>query len=545
MKIMKRPRQLIRLFQINIILLKNRLDRVVLSTESLRQFSFISYFNPWHWLNKENKPRGESIRLAFEQLGPIFVKFGQVLSTRRDLIPNDIADELEKLQDKVPPFSGSLAKNILENYYKKPITEIFAAFDETPLASASIAQVHAAILKSGEEVVVKIIRPNIEKTIHKDMSLIYSVAKFTEKFFPHGDRLRAIEVVAELEKSLTYELDLLHEGANASQLRRNFLNSSLLYIPQVFWEYSSQRILVMEKIAGIPISDVKTLKQAGINLKELAEKGVEIFFTQVLRDSFFHADMHPGNIFINKKNPENPQYIAVDFGIMGTLSPTDQRYLAENLLAFFRRDYRRVAELHIESGWVGKIRIDELETAIRGVCEPIFERPLKDISIGKLLLKIFQATRKFQMDVQPQFFLLQKTMLNVEGLGRQLYPDLDLWSTAKPYLEKWVRQQIGPRAMLKKIYQQAPSLINKMLVLPDLLEQYLQKTNPQQNFASLFEKATDQRKNDRRKKWLGFGMSLLALVILNFTLGYSYFIHRVSVNLILGIIGLAIIFRNS
>lgn len=541
MKLFKRPLQLIRLTQINIILLRNRLDTLVLSTKKFQPYSFIGYFNPWHWFGK-SRPRGESLRIALEELGPVFVKFGQILSTRRDLLPDDIADELEKLQDAVPPFPGVKAKQILEMEYKKPVEEVFAKFDLIPFASASIAQVHAATLKDGKNVVIKILRPNIEKVIARDISLLASVASLTSKFLPHGNKLKLREVVGELEQSIIYELDLLHEGANASQLRRNFINSDLLYIPEVFWSYSSKNILVMERIDGIPVSDIKTLKEKGINLKKLAENGVEIFFTQVLRDSFFHADMHPGNIFVSKDNPATAKYIAVDFGIMGTLSPKDQRYLAENLLAFFRRDYRRVAELHIESGWVsGKVRVDEFETAIRGVSEPIFERPLKDISFGKLLLKLFQAAREFHMEIQPQFFLLQKTMLNIEGLGRQLYPDLDLWSTAQPYIEKWVRKQLSPKTLLTKIYHRGPHWVDKMLDLPDLIHTRLVQETINSKNQTINNISVEPPKQVQRRKWLGFGFGLIIVSLINYLLLNIALGSMIISTIVIAIIGLVVV----
>lgn len=539
MKIFKRPIQLLRLTQINIILMRNRLDTVVLSTKPFQSYSFLSYLNPWGWF-RPKKPRGEALRIALEELGPVFVKFGQILSTRRDLLPGDMADELEKLQDSVPPFPGVIAQRILEREYNRPVQEVFASFDLVPFASASVAQVHAATLQEGTTVVVKILRPNIEKVIFRDISLLSSFANLTSKFLPHGDKLKLREVVHELERSMRYELDLLHEGANASQLRRNFLNSDLLYIPEVFWEYSSKDILVMERIDGIPISDIATLKAHNVDLKKLAENGVEIFFTQVLRDSFFHADMHPGNIFVSKDNPQKPKYIAVDFGIMGTLSPKDQRYLAENLLAFFRRDYRRVAELHVESGWVdSSIRLDEFETAIRGVSEPIFERPFKDISFGKLLLKLFQAAREFHMEIQPQFFLLQKTLLNIEGLGRQLYPELDLWSTAQPYLERWVRQQFSPKTVLTKIYNHGPQWIDQILELPGLMHARLAQETVTESRTKIT--TTESNKTIQRKKWLGLGAGVLIMVIVNFITTHFTTDTMLVVNSILGIVAILLI----
>jgi ubiquinone biosynthesis protein len=541
MKLMT-PLHIVRLFHINIVLFRHRLDTLVWSIGIFQIFSFLTYFNPWYWFGKKTRSRGESIRMALEELGPVFVKFGQTLSTRRDLLPEDIADELEKLQDQVPPFPGTLAKEILEKELKSPIENIFTNFDLVPLASASIAQVHAATLKNGKEVVVKIVRPGIEKLIFRDIGLLYSAATLAEKFLPQGKRLRPKEVIAELERSLFYELDLLHEGANASQLRRNFLGSSLLYIPEVFWEYSSHKVLVMERISGIPISDTKALKEQGIDLKKLAEKGVEIFFTQVLRDNFFHADMHPGNIFVSKDDPKEPKYIAVDFGIMGNLSPLDQKYLAHNLLAFFRRDYRRVAELHIESGWVGdKIRVDEFETAIRGVCEPLFERPLKDISFGKLLLKLFQAAREFNMEVQPQFFLLQKTLLNIEGIGRQLFPELDLWSTAKPYIEKWVLEQISPRAILRRIYHHAPLWVDQFLEMPNTVHKVLTGHLSSKNMPTKQSDLLDEKKYKKRK-WLGVGFGFIIMALINYIFLSIGGQKLLLVNLIFGILGLLLIF---
>ncbi|HEV3251391.1 MAG TPA: ubiquinone biosynthesis regulatory protein kinase UbiB, partial [Puia sp.] len=436
---MKSITRLMRLIQISFTLFRYGLDELVLSLHLFRPLRFLIYFNPYRLSNRK-RPQGERIRLALEDLGPIFVKFGQALSTRRDFIPEEIADELAKLQDRVPPFSGDQAKAMIEAACGRPITEIFAEFDTTPLASASVAQVHAAKLLTGQEVVAKVLRPGINKRIVKDVDLLYAIANLATRYWKEAKRLRPSEVVAEFESCLKDELDLLREAASASQLRRNFLHSDLLYIPEIYWQYTHSNVLVMERIYGISISDIPTLKKQGINLKKLAERGVEIFFTQVFRDCFFHADMHPGNIFVSPKQKDNPQYLGVDFGIMGSLSPEDQRYLAENLLAFFKRDYRRVAQLHVESGWIApNTRVNEFEAAIRTVCEPIFERPLKEISFGQLLLRLFQTARRFKMEVQPQLVLLQKTLFNIEGLGRQLYPDLDLWNTAKPFLERWLK----------------------------------------------------------------------------------------------------------
>ncbi len=465
-----------RLMTIQYILVKHGIDRVVLTVPGLERWKFLSYFNPWNWFRSKSRNDAESIRLALEALGPIFVKFGQLLSTRPDIIPDDIVAELSKLQDQVPPFSGELAQKIVEKSYGMSVSEIFSEFDLTPLASASISQVHAAKLKTGEDVVVKVLRPDVLKLIKHDIALMYLVARLTTRFWSEGYRLRPVEVVAEFEQTILDELDLMREAANASQLRRNFTGSTLLVVPKVYWDYCRGDILVLERVDGIPVSDVEQLNRQKFDLKKLAETGVEIFFTQVFRDSFFHADMHPGNIFVSRHNPENPHYIAVDFGIMGTLSPFDQRYIAENLLAFFRRDYRQVAILHVESGWVPPdTRIDAFETAIRCVCEPIFEKPLKEISFGKLLLRLFQTAGRFNMTIQPQLLLLQKTLLNIEGLGRQLYPDLDLWATALPFLERWMQQRIGVKALARNVVDRAPGWAEKLTDMPDLVYRAIQE----------------------------------------------------------------------
>ncbi|ALP54543.1 ubiquinone biosynthesis protein UbiB [Candidatus Tenderia electrophaga] len=459
-------KQALRLLNINWVLVKHGLDEVVFATHLFRPVRFLLYFWPPHWFRQDNATRGERIRRALEELGPLFVKFGQLLSTRRDLLADDIADELAKLQDRVPPFPGLQARQLIEAAYKQDIHAVFAEFDETPLASASIAQVHAARLLDGSEVVVKVVRPGIKRVIERDVSLLYIVAGLAERYWPQGRRLRPLEVVREYEKTILDELDLMREAGNASQLRRNFIDSPLLYIPGIYWPHCRRGVMVMERISGIPVSNVDVLRRRGVDFKLLAERGVEIFFTQVFKHNFFHADMHPGNIFVS---PEG-KYLAVDFGIMGSLSAEDQRYLAGNFVAFFNRDYRRVAELHVESGWVPKgTRIDEMEAAIRTVCEPIFERPLKDISLGHLLMRLFQAARRFNMEVQPQLVLLQKTLLNVEGLGRQLYPELDLWQTAKPFLERWMSEQLGSRALLKNLKANLPLWAETLPRLPTLL----------------------------------------------------------------------------
>lgn len=519
---MKAISRLIRLMQISFILFRYGLDELVFSLHLFRPLRFFSYLNPYQAVNKK-KPRGVRIRLALEALGPIFVKFGQALSTRRDFIPIDIADELAKLQDRVASFPGEEAQSIIETCCGKPLQEMFSEFDLNPLASASIAQVHPAKLLSGQEVVVKVLRPGIYKQISKDVDLLYALADLAVRYWQPARQFRPREVVAEFEACLKDELDLLREAANASQLRRNFSNSDLLYIPEVYWQYTYSKVLVMERIYGISISDLSTLKKNGINLKKLAERGVEIFFTQVFRDCFFHADMHPGNIFVSAKNKENPQYLGVDFGIVGSLSPEDQRYLAENLLAFFKRDYRRVAELHVESGWVAEdTRINEFEGAIRTVCEPIFEKPLKEISFGQLLLRLFQTARRFNMEVQPQLVLLQKTLFNIEGLGRQLYPDLDLWNTAKPFLENWLKKQLGPRSFFRRVRKHAPYWMERLPDIPDLMYQGLRKLHCFKNSPRCFfcEKRQENKKKQKKMFWfigLGVAAACLSWVVLDLT----------------------------
>jgi len=463
---MSAPGQLLRLMYISWVLVRHRLDALILASHLFRPIRWLQYAMPWHWIPRTPQPRGVRIRLALEELGPIFVKFGQIISTRRDLLPDDIAIELTKLQDQVPPFPDDVSRKLIEEAYGESIDTLFASFETTPFASASIAQVHGAVLHNGKRVVVKVLRPTIKPVIERDIQLLYAIAAGVERHWPQGKKLRPIEVVREFEKTILDELDLMREAANASQLRRNFIDSSLIYVPEIYWEYSRKNVFVMERIHGIPISNIDELKRENINLQKLAEHGVEIFFTQVFRDSFFHADMHPGNIFVS---PEG-KYIAVDFGIMGSLNSSDQRYLAENFLAFFNRDYRRVAQLHIDSGWVAKgTRVEEFEAAIRTVCEPIFDKPLKEISFGQLLLRLFQVARRFNMEVQPQLVLLQKTLLNIEGLGRELYPDLDLWKTAKPFLERWMAEQIGPRALIKHLKENVPLWAERLPKLPNLV----------------------------------------------------------------------------
>jgi ubiquinone biosynthesis protein len=467
-----RPRVLARLLQIQRALVRHGLDDFVRATHLYRPFRFLVYLSPWTWFQRSiGTTRGERLRLALEELGPIFVKFGQALSTRRDLLPVDIADELAKLQDRVPPFDGAIAVAIIEKTFARPIGEIFAGFESTPLAAASIAQVHVATLKAGPEVVVKILRPGMRDIIDLDLEVLDYLAGLADRYWGEARRLRPVELVREYRKTILDELDLLREAGNAAQLKRNFLGSPLLYVPEVYWDYCRVDVMVMERIHGVVVNDVAELRARGADIPKLAENGVEIFFTQVFRDNFFHADMHPGNIFVQTDDPLNPRYAAVDFGIVGTLQVRDQHYLAENFMAFFDRDYARVAALHVESGWVPRgTRVDELESAVRTVCEPIFNKPLKEISFAQVLLRLFETARRFDMQVQPQLILLQKTLFNIEGLGRQLYPELDLWKTAQPYLRKWMRERTSPRAILRGVRAQLPDILVALQQVPQIFE---------------------------------------------------------------------------
>ena len=488
---MLHPADLLRLARIQWVLVRHGIDELLLATPWFRPLRFLAFLTPGWWLAR-GVPRGVRIRRALEALGPIFVKFGQALSTRRDLLPEDIADELALLQDRVPPFPGAQARRIVERALGRPVAEAFAAFDDAPLASASIAQVHPARLPDGREVVVKVLRPGIERVIRRDVRLLHLTARLLARYVREARRLRPVEVVAEFERTVSDELDLMREAANCSQLRRNFEGSPLLYVPEVHWPYCRREVMVLERIHGVPIGDIDALRARGVDLKRLSETGVEIFFTQVFVHNFFHADMHPGNIFVDATDPARPRYMAVDFGIMGALGPDDQRYLAENFFAFFRRDYRRVAELHVESGWVPRgTRVEEFEMAIRAVCEPIFERPLKEISFGRLLLRLFQTARRFHMEVQPQLVLLQKTLLAVEGLGRQLYPDLDLWKTAKPFFERWMRERSGLGAVRAQVHKELPRWSETVPALPRLAHDVLARAAGGELEVRLADRALD------------------------------------------------------
>ena len=456
-----------RLLTIHRVLVRYGLDDYVRATHLYRPLRFVFWLSPWTWFSRRRGTRGERLRRALEDLGPIDVKFGQMVSTRRDLLPADIADELAKLQDRVPPFDGALARARIEASLGQPVSALFGSFDTAPLAAASIAQVHAATLPDGREVVVKVLRPGMREAIDLDLEVLLALAGLAEEYWPESRRLRPREVVVEYEKTILNELDLMREAGNASQLKRNFAGSPMLHVPEIHWDLCRQDVIVMERIHGIQISEVARLRELGTDIRKLAENGVEIFFTQVFRHNFFHADMHPGNIFVDVTDPRNPRYAAVDFGIVGTLDPRDQLYLAGNFLAFFERDYRRVAVLHLESGWVpAGTRVDELESAVRTVCEPIFDKPLKDISFGVVLLHLFEIARRYRMQVQPQLILLQKTLLNVEGLGRQLYPELDLWKTAQPILREWMRERASPRTILGSLREHWPDVAEAMKALP-------------------------------------------------------------------------------
>jgi ubiquinone biosynthesis protein len=465
---MRRRRTLVRVLSIQRVLMKYGLDQFIKETHLLRPLRFFFYILPRR--RGPDAPLGERIRLALEELGPIFVKFGQAISTRRDLLPPDIADELAKLQDMVPPFPAEEAIAILNEAYGKPVDEVFGRFDVEPFAAASIAQVHTAQLPNGQEVVVKLLRPGVQEQIERDIEVLRMLAGLADKYWEHGKRLKPLEVVAEYEQTIIDELDLMREAANTAQLKRNFAGSDMLYVPDIYWDYCRPEVMVQERIYGIPISDMKALRESGANIQRLAENGVEIFFTQVFRHNFFHADMHPGNIFVIVTDPEKPKYAAVDFGIVGTLSPEDQKYLAHNFLAFFDRDYHRIAKLHIDSGWVPEgTRVDQLETAVRTVCEPIFNKPLAEISFAQVLMRLFRVAQRFNVEVQPQMILLHKTLFNIEGLGRELYPQLDLWKTAHPVLKRWMDEQVGARAFVEDVRETLPLLRDILRELPAVL----------------------------------------------------------------------------
>lgn len=512
-----------RMIAIQRVLVKYGLVDVIKQTHLLRPLRFLFYLAPRR--RDSSAPLGERIRLALEELGPIFVKFGQAISTRRDLLPTDIADELAKLQDAVPPFPAQQAIAIIDAAYGEPVDVVFKRFDTEPLAAASIAQVHTAQLKDGTEVIVKILRPGVLQQIERDLAVLRVLARLADRYWQHAKRLKPLELVAEYEHTVIDELDLMREAANTMQLKRNFEDSDMLYVPDIYWDLCRPEVLVQERIYGIPISDMEALREAGANIQVLAENGVEIFFTQVFRHNFFHADMHPGNIFVITTDPERPKYAAVDFGIVGTLSPEDQRYLAENFLAFFDRDYHRIAKLHLDSGWVPPdTRIDQLETAIRTVCEPIFNKPLAEISFAQLLMRLFKVAQRFDVEIQPQMILLHKTLFNIEGLGRQLYPQLDLWKTAHPVLKRWMDEQVGPRALLKDLRDNLPQYREAMRELPAIIH-YLGKQAAKGDIefnvrSSELQEIREQLNTQRRQRyWLVVAATSVVSGTLVLTLG--------------------------
>ena len=465
-----------RAWRIGRVLLRYRLDDLLDQTPAERWLKIARPFVPSASANVRAMSRGQRLRLALEELGPIYVKFGQILSTRRDLVPTDIADELTLLQDRVQPFDGEAARDIVEASLGKPIDELFAHFDTTPLASASIAQVHAAVLDGGREVVVKVLRPGIRRQIDSDIALLYDIAGVIERTHPNADKIRPREVVAEVESTLAAELDLQREAGNASVLRRNWLGSADLYVPEVIWSHTGERAMTMERVHGIPSDDIEALDRAGIDRKALAAKGVRVFYEQVFRDNFFHADAHAGNIWVDLERRQNPRFIALDFGIMGQLSREDQYYLAENFMAIFNRDYRRIAELHVEAGWMrATVRIDELEAAARAICEPYFTRPLSQISLAEVLAKLFRMAQRYQLTLQPQLILLQKTLLNIEGVGRQLDPNIDIWAVAKPVLEKILADRYSPSRLAREFGKRLPELVTHAPDMPGLLHAWLKQ----------------------------------------------------------------------
>ena len=465
-----------RAWRIGRVLLRYRLDALLDDTPAERWLKLARPFVPSASADVQAMPRGMWLRLALEELGPIFVKFGQILSTRRDLVPADIADELTLLQDRVQPFDGEEARRIVEASFGKPVDMLFAHFDTAPLASASIAQVHAAVLDDGREVVVKVLRPGVRRQIDSDIALLYDIAGIVERTHPNADKIRPREVVAEVESTLAAELDLQREAGNASVLRRNWLGSGDLYVPEVIWTHTAERAMTMERVHGIPSDDIAALDEAGIDRKALAAKGVRVFYEQVFRDNFFHADAHAGNIWVDMERRQNPRFIALDFGIMGQLSREDQYYLAENFMAIFNRDYRRIAELHVEAGWMpATVRIDELEAAARAICEPYFTRPLSQISLAEVLAKLFRMAQRYQLTLQPQLILLQKTLLNIEGVGRQLDPNIDIWAVAKPVLEKILADRYSPSRLAREFGKRLPELVTHAPDMPGLLHAWLKQ----------------------------------------------------------------------
>lgn len=503
---------LIRLYKILHIFIKHRLDSLIETSNNAYLNGLLKLLAK---LPSQQESRGESLRLALEELGPVFIKFGQMLSTRRDLVPQDLVDELAKLQDDVPPFDSQVAIALIEKQLGKNIDDIYAEFDSKVLASASIAQVHPAILKSGESVVVKVVRPGIEKIIASDIKLLFTFAKLIKRFHPDGSRLRPVEVVENYQFTLLDELNLSIEAANTSQLKRNFDGSPMLYVPEVHWDFCASKVMTMERIDGIPINDLEALNAQHTHLKLLAERGVEIFFTQLLRDNFFHADMHPGNVFVSKKNPQSPQYIAIDCAVIGSLSEADKYYIARNLLAIFERDYALVAQLHLECGWVPEhVDPHQFEAAIRAVCEPIFKKPISEIAFGQVMLSLFQTARRFEMEVQPSLVLLQKTLFNIEGLGRELYPSLDLWATAKPQIQQWLKERYSPKALWQRTKLHAPELLEQLPDLPSKLLSSLEQTQKLEKIAEQHRKQLETIAKQSQKRRYNHAKTSLAAVLI-------------------------------
>ena len=505
-----RRQVLARLVQIHRVFHRYGLIDYTRGSSLYRRLRWVNALSPWLWMQGSVRgPRGERLRLALQELGPVFVKFGQAISTRLDLLPTDIAQELVKLQDQVPPFPGEVARQLVTEALGAPVAQLFRRFDTEPLAAASIAQVHAAELPDGREVIVKVLRPGMRELIQRDIAVLYALARLGARHSAEIRRLRPVEIVREYETTILDELDLMREAANAANLKRNFTGDPRLHVPEVYWDLTRTSVMVMERIHGVPVGDLARLRELGVDFHKLAENGVAIFFTQVFRHNFFHADMHPGNIFVLPENPAEPRYAAVDFGIVGTLDPRDQEYLAQNFLAVFDRDYRRVATLHVDSGWVPHdIRVEEMEAAIRTICEPIFDRPLKDISFGVVLLRLFEALRRFDARIQPQLILLQKTLFNIEGLGRQLYPDLDVWKTASPILREWMREKHHPLNVARRLWKQMPELLQALEASPVALRRRVMEAAEARPSSAVF--ASDAHRTERTESPRNSGPALIA-----------------------------------
>jgi ubiquinone biosynthesis protein len=528
-------RQFARMLKISVILSRYQLDEFLEATHLYRPMRLLRAIPPWRQRDLSDKPRGERLRMALNEMGPIYVKFGQIISTRRDLVAPDIADELALLQDQVPPFPGTEAQAIVEKALNKPVSELFGSFDLEPLASASIAQVHAATLPEGREVVVKVVRPGINRLIRRDIDLLMAIAQLAEKYWESGSRIRPTEFVREFETFIFDELDMTREASNASALRNNFAGSKELYVPEIYWPYCKERVLVMERVSGIPISDVQRLKEAGVNLERLAKMGIRVFYTQVFRDNLFHADMHPGNILVDVSDPENASYIALDFGIVASLTPKDLYYISENFQALFNRDYFRVAQLHIDAGWVPHdTRVDELEASVRAVGEPSFSRPLNEISFGNLMLKLFQVAYRFKLDIQPQLIMLQKTLLNIEGLGRELYPELDVLATSKPELERILREKHGIDQATRDLRERLPGWLSRAPDMPGLVYDYLKlategKLVTRLDTGEMERHHAEQRDSNRRilKAISGASLFFSGAILLGFEAG-PWFVFKAS-----------------